>query len=522
MSVIDISKIQYKLIGVCALKNAERDLLKSIWTERFTEQTAFFAEVQQEDSALTMAQKIYSSISHVGYSSASGFQVILAMFVDLTEAMDEAYVKALSELPTTLSTKMKCSVRLHLLFGYTGMCGLKEGEDIKLMKQNVKTFVDHNPYSKGVYLVGVPAFGGTPEFRWKSVCLYLDLLRREATLQRLQAVSHNNGTVGFLRYGEYDEQLLVKLKEEEKMLTANLGDYGHVEFPSALNTRLAAIETEVRTSFTVDASVQPIHPDMIVSGFWNIHKAKHNNNDAFNRARAQTLAALRETGDGMVQQVLEFYKQKLSDPKQFLMDIFSEIHAGIGFVSNRSAIQSLLKHQLQPVQDAMPPALTYNENGYQDEIGSYLSQKLHYSIYKAKLWVYETLNEAYANFSDHMIGAKRAQMLEELNSVQNSQNHVASKKDFCGNALGNGDNMDAQFEPVLGASDDITIKHLVCRTDVDRAWIESNCYMGIQQEARFFIHETLGGLVHLDEAPLKTVQAMLFNCTKERLDDLLR
>lgn len=468
-----------------------------------------------------MAQKIYGSISQAGYNSANGFQVILAMFVDLTAAIDDAYMKALSELPAQLGARLKCSVKLQLLFGFSGMGGLNEGEDVVLMRRNVKALADHNPYAKGVYLVGVPAFGGTPEFRWKSVCLYMDLLRRDAAFQRLQAVSHDNGTVGFLRYGEYDEQLLVKLKGKEKALTDHLGTYGHVEFPGALNTRIAAIETAARASFTVDANTQPIHPDMIVTGFWNIHKAKRNNNDEFNRGRAQTLVALRETGDGIVRQIQEFYQQQLGDPKQFLVNLFTESHAGIGFVENRAALESLLKHQLQQIQDAMPPALVYNENGYTEEIAGYLSQKLNFGIYKAKLWLYETLNRTYAALSEQQILKVRTEMQEQLHMVQNNLSHVPSKKQFCDQALGHGDNLDAQFMAIVGASSDTTLKHLVCRKEDDRAWIDSNCYMGNQQEARFFIHETMGGLLILDEAPIKAVQALLFDCTESRLEELL-
>lgn len=521
MPSIDISKIQYKLIGVCTLKNEERDLLKSIWSERFSEQTAFFVDVQQEDSTLAMAQKIYSAISQAGYTSASGFQVILAMFVDLRSAMDDAYMQTISGLSSQLSAWLHCSIKLQLLFGFCGTRGLKAGEDVAQMRQSVMALAERNPYAKGVYLVGEPVFGGAPEFRWKAVCLYLDLLRRNATTQRLQTVSHEHGTVGFLRYGEYDEQLLMKLSELEKLLIHNLGSYGHVEFPGELNKKLTKIESETRESFAVDANTQPIHPDMIVTGMWNIYKAKRNSNDEFNRGRAQTLAALRETGDNIVQQVQAFYEQQMGDPRKFLVDIFIEIHAGIGFVENRAAMQSLLKHQIQPMQDAMPPALAYNEKGYSEEIQTYLTQKLNYGIYKAKLWCYETLNRVYENLSEQKIEKERTLMQEKLHMVQNNLTHVPTKKEFCELSIGHGDNLDAQFMAIVGASGDMTLKHLVCRKEEDRVWIESNCRIGNQQEARFFIHESMGGLLTLDEAPIKAVQALLFDCSEMRLKELL-
>lgn len=520
MSIIDISNIQYKLIGVCALRGEEKELLKSLWMKRFSEQVTFFAEVEPSDRALVMTQKIFKKISDAGYRAANGFQVVLAVFVDLTEALDESFLKELSSVSAMLSTHLRCSVKYQLFFGYVGMAGLNEGEDVALMRQNAKALVNGNPYAKGVYLVGKPAFGGTPEFRWKAVNFMLDMLRRDANAQRLQVVSHDNGTIGFLRYSEYDEQMLVKLQNEEKQLINHLGNYGNVEFPGELNSRLAVIETAARENFVVDANMQPIHPDMIVSGMLKIWSAKRNSNDDFNRGRAQTLAALRGTGEGLVEQIRDFYQSRMGDPRQFLVDVFTSIHAGIGFVENRALVQSLLVPQIQAVRDAMPPALAYNENGYAEEICTYLEQKLNYGIYKAKIWFYDTLKKAFENFSEQQIANRRSEMQEQLRMVQNNLNHVPTKKEFCDQAIGSGSGMDAQFIAVVGGAG-VTLKYLTCRKDEDRAWMEANCFMGNQQEARFYIHETMGGLINRDEAPIKALQVLLFDCTDSRMEELL-
>lgn len=521
MSVIDISNIQYKLIGVCALKSEEKQLLKSLWQERFSEQMAFFAEVEPSDRALVMTQKIFKKISDAGYRAANGFQVVLAVFVDLTEALDESFLKELSNVSAMLSAHLRCSVRCQLFYGYVGMAGLNEGEDVALMRQNVKALVGGNSYAKGVYLVSEPAFGGTPEFRWKAVNFMLDMLRRDANTQRLQAVSHDNGTVGFLRYGEYDERMLVKLQDEEKKLINYLGNYGNVEFSGELNARLAAIELAARENFIVDANLQPIHPDMIVTGMLKIWSAKRNSNDEFNRGRAQTLAALRGTGEGLVEQIQEFFKNRMGDPRQFLMNVFTDIHAGIGFVENRTLVQSMLAPQIQTVRDAMPPSLAYNENGYTEEICTYLEQKLNFGIYKATIWFYEALKDAFGSFSEMKIANRRSEMQEQLRMIQNNINHVPTKKEFCDQAIGSGGGMDAQFMAVVGAAGDLTLKYLACRKDEDRVWMEDNCFMGNQQEARFYIHETMGGLINRDEAPIKALQVPLFDCTESRLEELL-
>lgn len=521
MSVIDISNIQYKLIGVCALKGKERELLKSLWTERFSGQVAFFTEVESSDRALIITRKVFQAISDAGYKAANGFQVALAVFVDLTEAMDEAFLKELSQVATQLNTHLKCSVKIQLFFGYVGMAGLNEGEDVELMRQNAKALVSSNPYAKGVYLVAEPAFGGTPEFRWKAVNLLLDMVRREANLHRLQSTSHDNGTIGFLRYGEYDEQMLVKLKNEEKQLVDHLGSHGNVEFPGVLSARLANIEAAAREHFVVDPNMQPIHPDMIVSGFMKIWSAKRNSNDEFNRGRAQTLAALQGTGEGLVTQIQEFYQSRLGDARQFLVQMLTDIHAGIVFVENRMLLRSLLSPQIPMVRDAMPPALTYNENGYADEVRNYLEQKLQYGIYKAKVWFCEALQEAFDNFSEKKIAQCRGEMQEQLRTVQNNMKHVPTKQEFCDQAIGFGGGLDAQFMAIVGAGGDLTIKYLVCRKEEDKLWIEQNCFMGNQQEARFYIHETMGGLINRDEAPIKALQLLMFDCTESRLQELL-
>ena len=89
MPVTNISDIRYKLIGVCALKGEEKQLLKSLWEDRFSEQMAFLAEVEPSDRALVMAQKIFRKINDAGYQNANGFEVVLAVFVDLREALEK-------------------------------------------------------------------------------------------------------------------------------------------------------------------------------------------------------------------------------------------------------------------------------------------------------------------------------------------------------------------------------------------------------------------------------------------------
>lgn len=522
MAVIDISNIQYKLVGVCALKGEEKELLKSLWNARFSEQAAFFAEVEPGEKSLAMTQKIFKAISNAGYKSALGFQVVLAVFVDLREALDEAFLKSLSEISNQMHSRLNCSVKLQLFFGYVGMGGLQEGENVELMRQNVKELTRYNPFAKGVYLVGEPAFGGTPEFRWKAVTLFLDMTRREANLQRLMSVNHDNGTIGFLRYGEYDEQMLTKLETEEKQLVDHLSNTGYVQFPGELNARVSAIEAAVRDALVLDANAQPIHPDMIVTGKIKQWQAKRGSNNEFNNGRAQTLAALQGTGEGLMRQAKEFYQNQMGDPKQFLTSILTNIHAGIGFVENHALVRSLLEPQIKAVSDAMPPALAYNESGYAQEICAYLDQKLNYGIYKAKLWFYETLKEAFGKFSSEIIAMRRTEMQEKLHMVQNNMQHIPTLKAFCDQAIGSGSGLDSQFMVIVGGSDDANLKYLVCRKETDKAWIESNTIMGHQQESRFYIHETMGGLMNRDEAPIKALQALLFNCTDSRLEELLR
>ena len=415
---------------------------------------------------------------------------------------------------------MHCSVRCQLYFGFVGMAGLDEGEDVALMRQNVKDLLNENHYTQGIYLVGRPAFGGTPEFRWKAVTFMLDMLRRNANTQRIQTVNHNNGTVGFLRYGEYNEQRLAELQDKESRLTNWLGSNGNLGLSNELTNRLTGIEEDVRKNFVVDANMQPIHPDMIVSGFLNIMRARRNNNDSFNRGRAHTLAALQGTGDGLVEQIQEFFKSQMGDPRQYLLDIFDRVGAGIGFVENRALVQSLLAPQLKAVTDTIPPSLAYNEQGYYGEIRDYLAAKLEYGIYKGKKWFYETLLETFKGFSDVKITRRRSEMQEELNMVQNNMNHVPTKQAFCDQAIGAGGGLDAQFVAVFGASGDLTMKYLVCRKDEDRSWMENNCFIGQQQELRFYIHETTGGLVSRDAAPIKALQVLLFDCTDLRLNEL--
>lgn len=515
MPVIDISNANSKLIGICCLQGNERELVKSLWTKRFSGHTAFFTEASAEDSALKITKRIYKEVEACGFHSMPGLSVIVAVFLDLREDVSESLLQALAGVPNRLSGALGCDVQMKLNFGFVG--SLSE-VDAQALRQKIKAVAQSDLDSRGLYLVAEPDFGGKVETRWKAAMVYLDLLRRGASAQQIMFTDHPNGTVGFLRYGEYDENMLSKLQKERDELSANLSNNGSMQFSQQLTSLLTTMEMAAAGQFQVNAAMQPIHPDMTVNGWLNRQRASHGNYAPFNLARASTLQAVCDTGDRIVEQIGEAYQAQMGDAKTCLVELFQKANAGIGFVKDRSKVQSYLEQKMPVVQDPPMPILAYNENGYTDEISRYLAEKLAYGQYKAKKTALESLLNAYNAMDDVQFIKTDKQMKDRLEIVKINLNHLPSKQNFCSLALGTGMGLESDFSAILGAPGDVTIKHLVCRKTADQSFIQNvvpgsnHCY---------FIDEVYGGLGELDDAPIKAVQAALFDCTDERLEDLL-
>lgn len=521
MPVIDIPSAKSKLVGVCCLQGEERDLVKRLWEKRFSGLTAFFTDASPEDSARRIAKRINSEVTNRGFQGMAGLDVIFVVFLDLREDVSENLLQALASVPGILSANLGCNVLMRLNFGFVDT---QDDEGRETLPQRIKDAVQSDMDSRGLYLVAEPDFGGRAENHWKAVMVYLDLLRRGAeSAQSLAFLNHDNGTIGFLRYGEYGVDMLSSLQKEYDELTAQLateGNDGGAAFSTQLTSGLMELETAARAQFAVNGAMQPIHPDMTVTGRIAQWQAAHGSNQAFNKAQLATQQALLDTGKRMEQQIQDFYQARMQDPKTFLIGLFQKANVRLKFVENSTQVLSYLDMNDRAVPDAALPTLAYNPNGYTDQISLYLADKLAHCLYKAKKNAMESLRNAYNSLSQEKIAKERTQMRERLDVVKTNLGHLPTREKFCALALGNGAGLESAFSVFLGAAGDMTLKHLVCRRQDDRTYIQNNCVVH-GTECRYYIDEAHGGLGELDNAPIKALQAALFDCTDARLEDIL-
>lgn len=521
MPVQDISTVQSKVIGVCCVQGEEHRLLKSMWDLRFSEFTAFFTDISEDDSVIKIVQKINKEVMMTGLPGLAGQSVILAVFLDLTREIKPELLKALAGVPDRLAMALGCMVQINYTFGFMG---LKSAEDYdeKAIGGQIRKVVTTEGYNKGLILVAEPTFGGEQENRWKAVMLYLDMLRRGASIGTASGVSHANGTVGFLRYGEFAENQREIFQAREQALKQNLGSEGYTPFGDKLISRLGDLDVKAVELFRVNPALQPIHPDMIVTGMRKKMQAGRGSNEEFNKARLVTVDAAVETGKRLEQQVLDFFKTQIGAPKDYLVSLFQEAGAGIGFVEDRAKVNDKLGQKLQVVPEPSMPMLAYSsdqEAAYRTELGTYFEKKLHYAIYNAKKWVQDALLAAYRDIPDEVFEAERTKMQKELEIVRIKQNHVPDRQNFCDIAIGGGLGMECQFFVFGGDAGDVTLKFIVCREQSDAMFLNGCVVMG--PECRFYINANTGSLVDKKSAPIKAVQAALFNCTDDILEQLL-
>lgn len=519
----DISTLHCKLIGINCLPPGESAAVRKLWGDRFHERSAFWVDFSPGASAETIFDHICQTIMEQGIATMRNETCIVALYLDCTSELDPGLLQAVTDLPTQLEGRLGCHVSLVYQFCWLGK--MIPGER-KALRERIMTLsqinVQHYTTRRQICLVAQPPLAPSSAAYWKATIVCLDLLRRRTNPDDVLSPVGTGGAnddVGFLRYGEFDDEKLRKLTGKQAQLERSLSNQGEREFREAVSATFRQLETQITDTIRPDGRAQPLHPDLFVTGYFKRKKAQKGNHDEFNEAQRLTREAILATGNEIVSQCIALSKAMAEDAPGLLRQLLNGSAVGIALEENRQEMRRMLDMGLQRVDIPTAPTLRYNEDGYTPEITQYFQEVLRHGIYEAKAHLEKTLLSAYEAIPADSFDTRKAQYQQVLDGVKHELRYTVQESDFCLSARDAGSLLKAGFAPQAATTGGITRRHLLCRVK-ETAQRLSETY-GRPELTVSLIAGTAAGLKTMDSAPVKALHILSFDCTETCLLDLI-
>lgn len=514
-----INTAHCKLIGLCCLKGQERDRVYQEWTERFQEHEAFWLDVQENQTAVDMARAATNLIAQQGITHMANSTLVIAVFLDLTAAPNEKLLREVARVAPRLHAALGCNVAVTAEFGYMGVLAFADTDELRGYVQQTVAVNNETPDTlKPLYLVATsPLVLPEDDNCWKAVTVFLDILRREPSPALLIQGGNPDGDVGFLRYGEYDEHKLKQLTTELKKLEKALSADGEDELEKVLKSVYSGIITDIRARFKPDGNYQPLHPDMIVNGAIKRALARSGHLASYENAKNSTWAALSLTGKNLQEIIMEAYSAKIANAGRDLAEYIEKAGVGVQLEMDTIRMTTRLTPDRMSMAAPQPPALPYKEAGWKLEITDYLNAVVEYAAAKVKFEYGTALCEAYKQVPESLYMDKQRDLSTRLGRVETRLKGVMDRTAFIKLAAAGATLPLAAFFPILGGG--TQANWVLTRARADYEELDDRC--SGTKTAVYFIDEKVGGLKLVDNAPIKALQVLLFNCDDDRLKDLI-
>lgn len=520
----DLSALQSKLIGINCLPTREADCVYALWAGRFHGHCAFWVDAASGMSTGEIFDRIRQAIISQDIKSMTGVSCVVAVFLDLTCPPEPALVEALTAVPGQLQAMLGCRVSLVYTFAWLGIMA---PDDRAALRNRIASLSRANTKSltirRQICLVAQPPLADTSTNHWKAAIICLDLLRRKSSPDDILPPVGSGGAnndVGFLRYGEFDDGHLRLLQTRKRELEQALSDSGDQAFRDALCAAYQKLETDITHTIHPDPGAQPLHPGLFVEGWLKRKAAKRGINNEFNQAQRLTQDAILATGKEITDQSLAIAQTMSANAGSLLRQLLDASKVGIALESDRIKMEQFLEPGLQRVDIPTIPALRYQENGYNEEIGEYFRQTLRRSIYLAKCHWAQALLTAYRAITDEDLARRATQYRQELDLVKHELSQTVRESDFYDSARRSGNHLESCFSPQAATTLGGTRRHLLCREKETALRLTTE--YGSPELSINLIGGTAAGLKTLDAAPVKALHILSFDCTPDCLLDLIR
>lgn len=524
---VDITNIQKMIFGVNYLgANGGADV-EALWNSRFAAKEAYLLNAASQENPKEIFKRFQQMLKERGKENMTGENCVLVFFVDYTAELDGMTAATVWNLRNAFAAVLGCQIDAVIQFAYVGEKGLDE---TKLQRSNIKKALEKNK-EKGVFenyrlcLVGKSALQKDDGSHWKSVIVFLDLLRRCANLQNYLPMAADLGKndICFLRYGEFKKNSYQQLVDEQKRLEALLANSSS----SALRTLVEAKRNEmvdfVETHYHVDGALHPQHPDMIVeapSGWFAKDMraaAKKDRNPAYSNAQQRTRAAVEITGERMRREIEEWFDSQVAEVEPTLQNFFAEANVGIRLKLNPVEMKSVLYLPPYPDPGIMPSlTLRYSEQGVAGEIGAYLECIRNNCICNGLKKYTAALQGAFEAIPQESFREQQRDLERMRDWNSKALAEALDESEFCKKVT-----LENPPESVFEINTEMNVrsaKFLLCR-NANLATAEKMAVLG--SITVHSVYEHMCGIVAFDEAPVKAVMIECVECSDWVLDQLL-
>lgn len=383
MPITQINTVHMSLLGLCFLKDEQRDILKKEWDDRIDTDTALWVDLDPSSSYDQALKTILDAIRAKAGVIAKN-QCVMAAFLDFQQEIPAELPETLKRLQETIDLVLNRTTNAILQFGYVGIRGLSNGE---AARKNTALFAGENSNRPAaiqhrVCLVASEFTRIGDETNWRAAAVMLDLLRRQNSIVGFLPTSPNgvsNDDVGYLRYAEYDSVTHTTLLQELAKTQQLKGSAGEQTLFQLFDKKRNDMRDLVRQRFAVGENIHPIHPGMKVTGWLNLRKAQKGSNASYNEAADATRKAVSLTCERMKQEIEQLFDQKLPDAREDLTAMFAEAKIGLELKKNKPQMYSIL-NVTQPGSLPRLPELFYRPEGPSAEIQRYLTDMRNYIL----------------------------------------------------------------------------------------------------------------------------------------------
>lgn len=528
MPLTDISEIKCKIFGISFLPEEENNRVLKQWKANFSSRTAFWVEGSEETPITSVAQEVCTIIQKEGFHRFDGEKVVLAYFLDFTQAISKERIKEMAALPGLLAHALACKIYVTLQFGFVGKlafanAAVQRANAMQVVAQNIEA--EKTGSRRQLCLVASPTLELEGGHNWKAVALFLDLLRRQTdptTLLPGTGDFKTNNDVGFLSYAEHSETQKVRLEQQKEHLTELLGEGGGANLQQAIAERLAVLERTIDEKYHIDAAAFPQHPSVQVVNTTvfsnNQRRASRGNYEPYNVARNAISTALIETANDMEAALIADAKLRNKDARHDLSEMIDQNAVGLGLLEQKKQMLGYLDVQFDKHSKPMPPTLQYQQEGLVSEIAKYLEETLAYIISKCKETYIEALKAAYQDMEKEGFAKRREDYSWKVDQIRQKLAGMCDAKTFYIDAITGVPSVHADFHPYLpnGSS----LLSVIVRGDAMLNIANSND--GVYTKTRCFsMNEQICGTPELDDAQMKVLSIMFKDCDEQNLLDLI-
>lgn len=526
----DITNIARMVFGVNYLGANSGDDVEALWHSRFAAREAYLLNADPQENPKAIFQRFRQQLIDRGQEKMTGKNCILVFFVDYTAPLHDMTAAAVWNLRNVFTQVLGTQIDTVIQFAYVGEKGLDE---TAVQRANIQKALEHNN-AKGVYenyrlcLVGKSALQARGGSHWKSVIVFLDLLRRCGNLQNYLPMVGNLGqnNVSFLRYGEFSENSYGDLVAEQKRLEALLANGNSNKLRSLVEAKRNHMVEYIESHYHVDGSLHPQHPDMIVtdpSGFvmpWRTDTrkaAREGRNPTYNNAQQRTRSAVELTGERMRKEIEAYFDDQSAAAGNDLQKFFRDADVGIKLKMNTVEMKSVLYLPPYPDPGIMPSlTLSYSDQGAAGEIGNYLTYIRSSCLFNGLKKYTSALQSAFEEIPQDKIRIQQKELERQRDRASQELADALDEEDFCRKVT-----LENPPDSVFEINTEMNVrsaKFLLCRS-ANLAVAERVAPLG--SIAVHYVDDPMCGIVTFDDAPVKAVMIESVECMDWVLDELL-